>query len=522
MDASRTRPDTRAALLVWGLLTAVVGTLQLRAAVASPPGTAFRGFFFFWRDGYNYLSFVQQAQEGALLFRNKAVDFAHPAALINLEWLATGWLSAALGGHPATAFAVLGCLATLGLLLASERWLAALGIAAGARLPGLLLVAFGGGLGGLRAAATGRAAMDMSAGFYPFMQALSNAHQAMATALLAWSLLLLSREKPRSTALGLALGAVLGLSRPFDFVLLGAARSLTVVATSPRREVWRRLRPLALLAPVAAYDLWVFGLSAGFSIYTGSDVYWLPPLSELAWAFAPGLLLAAFAWATLRGPVNAANTEEARHARSHLGAWVLVAGLLVASRAASFALQFTAGLGVPILLLASLTLCRLGRVLQTALVLTFATTSYALARYTWAPNPDWHVPRERLALARALQPHCGRDDRVLAPADIGLYLNALSACRAYLSYEVSPGFADRAQEVRDFYGSWSPEERRRFLDRARIHFLVLPGGAVAAAEGWLGADPPFEARAWSAAQGRILTVYARKPHTEAFPPPSPP
>lgn len=501
------RPSTRAAVLVWGLLTAVVGTLQLRAAVAPPPGATFRGFFFFWRDGYNYLSFVQQAEHGALLFRNKAVVFDHPAALVNLEWLVAGWLSAAIGRHPAAAFAILGGLATLGLLLAADRWLEAMGASAATRLPALLLVAFGGGLGGMRVAATGWAAMDMSAGFYPFMQALSNGHQATATALLAWSLLLLSRETPRATALGLVLGAALGLTRPFDFALLGAARIVAVLATTPWRDVWRRLLPLATLAPVAAYDLWVFGRSPGFSIYTGTDVYQLPPFSELCWAFAPGLILAVVALGWLRDP---ARSDEARRARAHLGAWVFVASLLVASRAASFALQFAAGLGVPILLLASLLLSRLSRVLQVALVLTFATTSFALARYTWVSNPDWHVPAERLGVARALAPHCGKDDRVLAPPDIGLYVNALTDCKAYLSYEVSPGFTGRAEETRAFYGAWSPEERRRFLDRAGLRFLVLPGGQSAAAESWLGPGAPFEAQAWAASQGRILTVYARK------------
>ena len=509
MPSPSARGRTRPAFLVWGLLTAVVGTLQLRAAVAPPPGAAFRGFFFFWRDGYNYLSFVQQAQDGAILFRNKAVVFDHPAALVNLEWLVTGWLSAAFGGRPALAFAVLGALATLGLMLAAEGWLTVLGLGKDARWPALLLVAFGGGLGGLRVVATGWAAMDMSAGFYPFMQALSNAHQATATALLAWSLLLLSRETPRDTVHGLALGVVLGLSRPFDFALLGAARALAVFATGPWKEAWPRLRPLLALGPVAAYDLWVFGRSKGFSIYTGTDVYRLPPFSELAWAFAPGLLLALFA---LVGPGSRPSTDDdARRGRAHLVAWAALAGLLVASRAASFALQFAAGLGVPLLLLAGLALDRMGRALQVAVVLAFATTAAALVRYTWTSNPDWHVPAERLALARALEPHCKKDDGVLAPPDIGLYVNALSACRAYVSYEVSPGFADRALQTREFYGSWSPAERRAFLERTGPRFLVLPGSPDATAEAWLGPNAPYEAQAWSASQGRVLTVFARKP-----------
>ena len=394
-----------------------------------------------------------------------------------------GWLSAALGRHPAAAFAVLGGLATLGLLLAAERWLEAIGVTGSTRLPALLLVAFGGGLGGLRAAATGWAAMDMSAGFYPFMQALSNAHQATATALLAWSLLLLSRETPRATALGLVLGAVLGLSRPFDFVLLGVARALAVVATTPGREVWRRLRPLAALAPVAAYDLWVFGRSPGFSIYTGTDVYLSPPFSELCWAFAPGLILALVALAVARDPASQRRRAPGARAPGRVGrggepARGVASGLLRAAvRGRARGADPAAGEPPPE---------PPPPRLQVALVLTLATTSFALARYAWVSNPDWHVPAERLGVARALRPHC-REGRPGAgsPGHRALCqraerLSSLPVVRG-LARILGPGRGDAR-----FLRRLEPRGARRFLDRAGVRFLVLPGGPGAAAESWLG------------------------------------
>jgi hypothetical protein len=501
-----TRLPARTAILVWALLTAVVATVQLHAAATPPPGRAFSGFFLFWRDGYNYLSFVQQAQDGAVLFRNKAVPFEHPAVLLNLEWLVTGWVAALLGGRPVLAFLLLGHAASLAVLLAARRWLVALGVGA-AGLAALLLVAFGGGLGGLRWFATGATALDISAGLFPFLQTLTNPHHATATALLAWSLLVLSRETPRTTAVGLVLGTLLGLTRPFDLFVLGGARALAVLATPGRGARKRRLAPLVGLVPVAAYDLWVFEWSAGFAIFTRTGVYQLAPLADLAWALVPGLAVASLA--LVRRPVVPVDAA-AQEARVHLLAWVAIAGAVVAAHPVSFAMQFAAGLGVPVLLLAGPALALLGRAGRPLLVAALSTSAVALVSYAWVSKPSWHVPAERLAIARALRPYCRNDDRVLAPPDIGLYANAFSRCRAYLSYEVSPGFEMRAAETKDFYERATPEERRRLLEREAVRFVVLPGRPGPGAETWLGANAGVEERAWAASSAGFATVYERR------------
>jgi hypothetical protein len=99
---------------------------------------------------------------------------------------------------------------------------------------------------------------------------------------------------------------------------------------------------------------------------------------------------------------------------------------------------------------------------------------------------------------------------VLAPPDIGLYVNGLSACRAFLSYEVSPGFVERSAEAQGFYEAWLPEERRGFLERERIRFVILPGNTGPNAQEWLGENAGVQARVRVVSAVGIATVYERR------------
>ena len=98
----------RPVAFTWLLVAGVSGALLLRAALTSPPGTVFVGTFYYVDDFYNYLSYVQQAEDGALVFRNKLASPTLPPALVNLEWLLVGWLSVLLGGAPLVAYRLLG------------------------------------------------------------------------------------------------------------------------------------------------------------------------------------------------------------------------------------------------------------------------------------------------------------------------------------------------------------------------------------------------------------------------------
>src|SRR5688572_13716434 len=143
-------------ILAWLLVSGLTSLPYLWAAAHPPPGRAFVGFFYYVDDAYNYLSFVQQAEDGALLFRNKQISPPQPGRLVNLEWWLVGRLSAVLGRRPALAYRLFGVAAALALLAAVDRWLVAAGLPSTHRLAALLLVSVGGGLGGALLTLAGR------------------------------------------------------------------------------------------------------------------------------------------------------------------------------------------------------------------------------------------------------------------------------------------------------------------------------------------------------------------------------
>src|SRR5438093_5715215 len=113
----------RPVLLAWLFVSVLTSLPYVRAAAQPPPGRVFVGFFYYVDDAYNYLSFVQQAEDGAFLLRNKDVSPPPPARLVNLEWWIVGRISALVGRRPALAYRLFGLVAALALLIAVDRWL---------------------------------------------------------------------------------------------------------------------------------------------------------------------------------------------------------------------------------------------------------------------------------------------------------------------------------------------------------------------------------------------------------------
>ena len=68
-------------VLAWLFVCALVSLPYVRASTGPPPGRVFVGFFHYVDDAYNYLSFVQQAEDGAFLLRNKDLSPPRPARL---------------------------------------------------------------------------------------------------------------------------------------------------------------------------------------------------------------------------------------------------------------------------------------------------------------------------------------------------------------------------------------------------------------------------------------------------------
>ena len=253
---------SRAALLVFLLLAAVSASLALRAWLAPPKGTVFVGTFYYVDDFYNYLSYVEQAERGALVFRNKLAYPVAPA-VARQPRVAGGRVAlraprrarrsspTASSASPRSPPSSLGDRPVARPLAASRR---------GRRLAGLLLVVDRRAASAALLLALGRLpgerALDVRTGAFPFVEAIANPHFVAGTALL---LAALGAFAAGARRLGAALGTVLGLVRPYDAALLAGRRgrspsSLTapaagVAAAAPARggpRAGARLRRLAL------------------------------------------------------------------------------------------------------------------------------------------------------------------------------------------------------------------------------------------------------------------------------------
>ncbi len=488
-------------LVVWLLVAAWVNVPYLRAAASPPPGRVFAGTFHWLDDFYNYVSYVQQAEDGAFLFQNKLEPAPHSALLVNLEWWATGRLSAALGHRPFLAYRLFGVLASLALLAAAEAWLSRAGLPASHRLGALLLVATGGGLGGLIFELTHRPvgdSLDLSTGCFPFMGFLANPHFTAGTALLMWGLLAFERG---SSWLGAALGTVLALVRPYDVVTLGAVRTLSVAAVEPPRRWLRLLLPLLGLLPALAYDVWVF-FFAGPTFAGIRARYAFPPATLFVWALAPAAALAVFAPSPSRA-------DPQGRARIHLWIWVGLGLAIILLRQEGFSGQLLVGLGAPLLILAALALARWPPAITAVVAVAFASTAVVATRIVLQPDPHWFPPRDLMEAAEALRPLCRPGDVLYAPPDISLYAIGRSACRAAVAHEAAHGFAERSAEMRSFYREATPETRRQVLDRLGITHLALPGDAGPEPVAWLGEGSGFRKAASVAGPASAITWYAR-------------
>jgi len=496
----------RAVLLLWLLLMAWTSALYLRAALQPPPGRAFAGTFHWIDDFYNYASYVQQAEDGAFLLRNKLLPPAESRPeLVNLEWWVVGRMSRLLGYRPFLAYRLFALVATLALVAGVERWLRRAGVPDTHRLPAMVLVLLGGGLGGLLFEFTDLPVfrcLDLAVAVFPFLGILANPHFTAGTALLVWALWAFSAVPGRrGVALGTILGTTLGLVRPYDLALLGAIRALGLAALEPPRRWVRAWAPLLGLVPVLAYDLWLFFGSGQFASFRQGSTF--PPWVDFVPALGPAVALALF---SLRG---AAPEPAARTARVHLWAWAAVAGAIVVARPGAVSLQMLVGAGVPLLVLGAAGLARFPPARTAVFALALSSSAVVATRVLLSDDPHWFVPRERMAAALALRDLCAPGDLLLGPPDVAQFAIGLSRCHALFAHPATPDYEARLSEARAFYGAWSPGERSAWLDQHGVTHLVLPGDAGETPAGWLGADTPFRraARVGTGAAG--LGIYAR-------------
>ncbi len=480
--ASTTR--AAAAIVVgWTMLALLVSLPYAWASAWPPSGRFFSGAFAFQDDFYQYLSFLEQAGRGAVLFLNKFDVRPQSPALLNLAWWTGGRLGVVAGGpvEGLHALRVLG----VGLMLGSAALMLETGGLTGRWLAwGVALVTTGGGLGWLRLwrGVPPMEVADVGMCLYPWWEALISGHALVGTALLVLALAwhVRWREGRAQRWRWLVAASVLGLCRPFDFglFLLVAAASAAprLLPSSSRRDALVRLASLLWLAPVLVYDLLIFEWHPSFSVYSGQNAVPTPPLSTLVWALLPAGPLAAL-WLLRRQDGVAAREE----LRATLRAWALVETAFLLAPGGGFALQFVNSLGALVLLAAALAT---PPPWLPALTVAASPTSLLLLWVSFHPSSAWFPPLAYREVALELKRDCEPGDVLLAPIDPSLIVAGLTPCHVVLGHRVlTPGFASRVEEVRRFYArESSPRWRTGYLDAVRARFVLLPRPG----EGWLG------------------------------------
>ena len=377
------------------------------------------------------------------------------------------------------------------------------GLPAAQRLPALLLVFTGGGLGGLlyvARLAAGRAGARPAHGAFPFVEALANPHfvAGAPAARRARGL------RGRPAWLGRALGAALGLVRPVRRGAAGRGRGRRdPVLAEPPRDWPRRLLPLAAL--VAACSPTRVGLHAR---PRASGALSSPHYAGVRDAGRPA------ARARAR---RASGADGARRLRrgdaagtAHRLRLVLWACDRPPDRArcgpVSFSLQFLVGIGLP----CSARGAR-PRALARARCRSPSRSWPRAPRRAWLCTlPGARAPTLRRALAggaRAAQGLPPGDCR-WHREDIGLYVGGLTPCWPYVSHPAAPDYDGAREAVAALL--------RPALGAGRARALLARAAPATSccrrpAAGWLAPTTALLAAAGAAARNRALAVWSRDP-----------
>jgi hypothetical protein len=251
-------------------------------------GTKFSGQVSYLTDQNMYFSFIRQAHDGALIFKNRLTHESNKPVFFNIQFLAVGFAEKHFNlsenstyqvwRFAGALFLVSGFFMLSSLVLNTER----------KKTIARFMCIFGGGfsmflfaLFGLhlidettfRKIITGYSFFDVATGCHPFQQITTNPHFSLphGIMLLGMAMFILAEIK-KQTRLFIFAGlifAVNGLIRPYDLISVAVIFPIFAVLESTFsgfnfRLFLQRLLPFTISLPCLLYNIWLFKIHPVF------------------------------------------------------------------------------------------------------------------------------------------------------------------------------------------------------------------------------------------------------------------
>jgi hypothetical protein len=493
----------------------LLGSIPYYAAYERQTGELkFLGQIAYPEDQNMYFSFIRQAYDGALIFKNRLTYLQHTPVVINVQWLAVGLLERFARLSENQVYQVWRFAGML-TLVSGFFVLSSLFFAPGRRrFLARTLFFFGGGLGFFVLAAYATHLIDepvlrnniadLAGGGNPFQQMTSNPHFSFPHGIMVWGFaLFLWAELRNKKALYWVSGcmfALNGLIRPYD--LISVALIFPVYAIVEifccgfnKKRFFLRLIPALIILPFLLYNVWLFKMHPIFGWWSmqGLNAGVMPPLYKNIQIFgiAGVLALVRIFFAFRRQPLSSGE-------RFLLVWFISIFGLIhvgIILPVLGFSPQLGISLTGPLVLLGMATALPsalrtvklrrwfIDRTTSVILLFVFAGSSGVIAYFTlrFLPNRNndaYYARSEEVAAWKWLN-HEGVKDKVIlaSPKNSSRLCKYTSAATVVGHYSVSPRYEYFTASIkRHFSGSDPDPEACGMLSTWNVDYIFIGQG----------------------------------------------
>jgi hypothetical protein len=284
-------------LLLAAFVYAVTEIPHVLAFVHAPAGTTFGGALAWGPDQDCYFSFVRQSADGHWLFINRLTSIDHAPAYFNLEWLLVGRVMALFDHSTVWAYHIWRAFGAISVVCGLYALTRVAFVDRRLAFIAMVLGVFGGtfrwvalGYNELSSGAESLfgwhlGALSTEFGYFaahPFAQVMTNPHFAGPLGIFMLAIAaFLKGEKTGSRrwyVISGVLAAIEATMRPYEMIVLYTAIPAFALVEIVRErkidraQLGRRMLPLAIVAPVFAYTIYIFEVHPIFKYWASQGV----------------------------------------------------------------------------------------------------------------------------------------------------------------------------------------------------------------------------------------------------------